>query len=338
MNGTSREVADLRKPRCAGINRRELAGIAAFLAVFLAVPNSVAAPPVVGLLGLGPPDQQLEVREKLKSLGHEEGRTLLLEMRFANGDNARFPALARELLERKPVVVLSPCGPALRAIRAISRTVPVVALCADVKNFLGEVASLRRPGGATTGFTFLAPETASKRLEMLKEIRPDLKRVAFLYHGGDDWENYWRDIERAAPRLGLAIVRLPIKSAEDVEGAFAMAVRERADALVAFPDATTYGAAKRIADLALKHRLATAFDAPLFANAGGLLSYGADPWDIWARTAPEYIDKILKGAKPGDLPIEQPTKFTLVINLKTAKALGLKIPQSLLIRADRVIE
>jgi len=133
-------------------------------------------------------------------------------------------------------------------------------------------------------------------------------------------------------------VRLPVKRAEDLDGAFATMLRERVEALVVFPDATTFGAAGQIAEFALKHRLRTAFDFALFADAGGLFSYGADMHDLVRRVAPRYIDKILKGAKPGDLPVEQPTKFELVINLKTAKALAIKIPQSLLVRADRVIE
>jgi putative ABC transport system substrate-binding protein len=273
----------------------------------------------------------------LKDLGHEVGRTLLLERRSADGDNARFPALARELLEYKPAVMLAPCGYAQRAIREISRTVPLVALCADEKNFLGEVASLHRPGGATTGITFLAPESAGKRLEILKEIRPDLRRVGVLYQSGEDWENYWREIERAAPKLGLAVVRFPIKHAEDLEHAFAEALRERADALLVFPDATTFGVARRIAEFALKYRLATAFDFARFADAGGLVSYSADLKEL-GRVVSRHIDSILKGAKPGSLPVVQPSKFELVINLRTAKALGLTIPPSLLGRADRVIE
>ena len=317
--------------------------VAAFLFVVLAAPALAASrPPVVGQLVLGTPTTNpgpLEgLKKGLKNLGHDVGRTLLLEVRYAEGDNARFPALARELLERKPAVMLTPCGFALSAIREVSRIVPVVSACADEKNFLGEVASLRRPGGATTGFTLLAPESASKRLEILKDIRPGLKRVGFLYQSSENWENYWLEIERVAPKMGLAVLRLPIKHADELEGAFAMALQERADALIAFPDATTFGAAGRIAEFAIKHRLATAFDFALFTDAGGLFSYSADIRDLYQRVAARYIDKILKGAKPGDLPIEQPTKFELVINLKTAKALGLAVPPILLAQADEVIE
>jgi putative ABC transport system substrate-binding protein len=322
--------------------RGQRSGVAALLFAVLTVPIVALLQPLLGVLVLTNPNQSEDFHATLlaglKDLGYEVGRDLRVERCFAYGDNARFPALARELLAQKPAVVLTPCGPAQRAIREINRAIPLVSICADEKNFLGEVASFRRPGGATTGITFLAPESASKRLEILKEIHPNLKRVAFLYHSGDDWDNYWREIERASPRLGISILRLPVKNAGDLEGAFSTALSERADALVVFPDATTSGVAERIAQFALTHRLATAFDFPLFPAAGGLFSYGADMRDVFRRVAPRYIDRIVKGAKPGDLPIEQPTKFLLVINLKTAKALGLTISQSLRLRADRVIE
>ena len=297
--------------------------------------------PVVGHLGLDAPEPGAPyLTQYLKGLGHQEGRTFLLEPRWASGDNSRFPALARELLDRRPAVISASCGPALRAIREISRSVPVVAGCADPKNFLGEVASLNRPGGLTTGFTFLAPESAGKRLQLLKELLPTLSRVGILHHRHDDWGTYLQEMERAAPRLGLTSSKLPVERAEDLEGAFATAVRQRAEALVVFPDAITFGARKRIATLAITHKLPTAFDTRVFVVDGGLLSYGPDWFDpeFAPRIIATYIDKILKGAAPGDLPVQQPTRLELVVNLRTARMLGLNVPNSFLTRVDEVLK
>lgn len=314
---------------------------AVVFALALLQPSRAPAQQVVGYLGLTAPDLEAPglalIRKGLKERGHEEGRTVVLEQRWAHGDNSRFSGLARDLLATRPAVVLSPCGQALAAIREVNRTLPVVALCADAKNFRGEVASLSRPGGFTTGFTFLAPESVGKRLELLKELRPGLSRVAILHYAGEDWESYWTEIDRVAPALGLTFRRVPVERADDLERAFATMVRERAEALIVLPDATTLSARERIAKLALQHRLPTGFDVGAFAIAGGLLSYGPYIGDLYERAA-GYVDKILKGAAPADLPVQQPIRFQLVLNLKTARALGLRVPKSVLSRADEVIQ
>ena len=277
-------------------------------------------------------------RQGLRDLGHEEGRTLVIEARSARGDNSQFPELARDLMEHRPAVIVSDCGQALRAIREVNRTMPVVAICADRINFLGEVASLSRPGGRTTGLLLLAPESAGKRLELLKELKPKLSRVAVLQHSGDSWDNYWKEMERVTPSLGITLSKAPIARAEDLEGVIAAVVQRQAEALIVFPDPTTQGARERIAALAIKHRLLTAFDMRVFVDAGGLFYYGPKLREfIWNVTA-VYVDKILKGAAPGDLPIQQPTLFELIVNLRTARALGLSIPQSFLGRADEVLK
>lgn len=320
------------------------AGLLIALLLLASAPVSAwAQVPVVGHLGLGAPPGSggaPAFAQYLERLGHQEGRTFLVESRWARGDNSRFPALARELLDRRPAVIFAPCGPALRAIRELSRSVPVVAGCADPKNFLGEVASLNRPGGQTTGFTFLAPESAGKRLQLLKELLPTLSRVGILHHRHDDWGTYLQEMEHAAPRLGLTLLKLPVERAEDLEGAFATAVRQRAEALVVFPDAITFGARKQIATLAIKHKLPSAFDTRIFVVDGGLLSYGPDWFDaeFTARIIATYIDKILKGAAPGDLPVQQPTRLELVVNLQTARMLGLNVPNSFLTRVDEVLK
>ena len=313
--------------------------LTAVLSAGMLAPSFAAEPHVVGWLWFRAPiPENLKLLEDgLRKLGYEPGRNVVVEVRHVGADSRDFSDAARKLLETRPAVVYAPCGPAQRAIRAISRSLPIVAICADEKNFLGEVASFRQPGGATTGATFLAPESMGKRLELLKEIHPGVKRLAVL-HSDDDWENYWRSLDTIAPRLGLTVLRIPFKRVEDLDAAFAVASQQNADAVYALPDGNTVNAVGRIAELGLKYRLATAFDFSGAVEAGGLFSYGSDFSDLLYRVVPRFIDRILKGAKPGDLPIEQPTKFELIVNLKTARMLGLKVPASILLRADRVIE
>jgi putative ABC transport system substrate-binding protein len=313
------------------------------LLLLASVPVSAADKvPVVGYLRPTSPEQEARLldafRQGLRDLGYEEGRTLVIEARYARGDNARYPELVRDLMEHRPAVIVSDCGFAQRAIREVSRTMPVVAICADPKNFMGEVASLSRPDGQTTGLLFLAPESAGKRLGMLKELKPKLRSVAVLQHSGENWDNYWKDMERVTPSLGITLSKAPIKQAEDLEGAIAAAVRRQAEALIVFPDGTTMGASKRIAELAIKHRLLTAFDLRLFVDAGGLFSYGPKLREFIVNVTTVYVDKVLKGAAPGDLPIQQPTLFELIVNLRTARALGLNVPQSFLFKADEVLK
>ncbi|MBI2753865.1 MAG: ABC transporter substrate-binding protein [Betaproteobacteria bacterium] len=303
-----------------------------------------AAPaPVVGVLGIPSPEIGRPLYDRLfgaglRELGYHEGRSLVIEYRWASGDTTRYPKLARELIERRPAVILAPCGSGLRAIREIDRTVPVIVICADLSNFFGEIASLSRPGGYSTGITFLSQEAVGKRLELLREILPGLSRLAVLDQSDEPSAETWSELERLKPRLGLALQRVPVARSEEFEAAFDAIVRERAQALYVFPTHLNIGQRVRIAELARKHRIATVSELSANVDAGGLLSYGASFREWLGKTAPMYVDKILKGAKPGDLPVVQPTQFELVVNLKTAKALGIKIPQSLLLRADRVIE
>jgi putative ABC transport system substrate-binding protein len=295
--------------------------------------------PVVGHLRLGSPGLvgvKDPFLEGLRALGHEDGKSLVIETRWAHGNLTRYPRLAQELLERSPAVIVAPCGGSLRAIRNISRTVPVIAICADERNFLGEVVSFARPGGHTTGVTFLSPESAGKRVELLREIMPRLSRLAVLYQPDDPLDSLWSELEHVQSVLGLSYQRLPVARAEELEAAFDALVGEHAQGLFVFPTNRIIGETARIAELALKHRVASVFEFAFQAEAGGLLSYGVSVSEFFSK--PLYVDKILRGAKPADLPIIQPTRFELVVNLRTARALGLEIPQSLLLRADRVIE
>jgi putative ABC transport system substrate-binding protein len=337
-----RRSLTLRALRSASDMRAMLLCLISLL-LLASVPVSAADKvPVVGWLRPTSSEREARLldafRQGLRDLGHEEGRTLVIEARSARGDNSQYPELARDLMEHRPAVIVSDCGQALRAIREVSRTMPVVAICADPINFLGEVASLRRPGGQTTGLLLLAPESAGKRLELLKELKPKLSRVAVLQHSGDNWDNYWKEMEPAAQSLGITLSKAPIKRAEDLESAVAAAVRRKAEALIVFPDPTTQGASKRIAGLAIKHRLLTAFDMRSFVDAGGLFYYGPKLHEFIGNVTTVYVDKILKGATPGDLPVQQPTLFELVVNLRTARALGLSVPQSFLFKADEVLK
>jgi putative tryptophan/tyrosine transport system substrate-binding protein len=335
-----------RMPRCC-VNQQSHKRLAVGLSIALWLLSSGpvsawAQVPVVGYLWLGSPetDGGPYFLRHLEQLGQQEGRTFVVESRYGRGDNSKFPALARQLLDRRPAVIVTTCGVQLRAIRELSSTVPVIAGCADPKNFLGEVASLNRPGGRTTGFLFLAPESAAKRLQLLKELLPSLSAVGVLHNRQDDWSTYLGEMERAALQLGLTLTNLTIERADELDDAFATAVRERVQALVIFPDAIAAGARTRIAALAIKHKIPTVFDLRAFVVDGGLLSYGPN-WsdsEFAPRIVATYVDKILRGAAPGDLPIQQPTRLELVINLKTARALGLNVPPSFLTRADEVIE
>lgn len=297
--------------------------------------------PVVGHLRIGSPGlagPKDPFLEGLRALGYEDGKSLVVENRWAHGDVRRHPRLVQELMERSPAVIVSPCGDTLLAIREISRTVPAIVICADETNFVGEVASLARPGGYTTGVTFLSPESVGKRIELLRDVVPRLSRLAVLYQPDDPLESVWRELERLQSVLGYSCQRLPVVRAEELEAAFDALTGQRAQALFVFPTNRMLAETARIAELARKHRVASMFEFAFQAEAGGLLSYGASVGEFFGRSIPRYVDKILRGAKPGELPIIQPTQFELVVNLATARAIGVEIPQSLLFRADRVIE
>lgn len=316
--------------------------LAVLSVAFVAGAQSGGKAPVVGFLGSSTPALQglaLDAFQgRLRELGYIEGRNVIVAYRWAEGANDRYPALIADLLRLEPMVVVSECGPALKAIRATSRTVPVVvSACADPAHFHGEIETFRRPGGQTTGFTFLAPEAAGKRLELLREVVPKLGRVAVLHNAIEPWSSYWGEITPAAQRLNVTLHRYTAESPRDFERLFAAMSRDRIDGVVTFPDALTLSQRGQITELALKHRLPTMFDIRGFVLVGGLMSYGAAPADLF-RGAATYVDRILRGAKAGELPIQQPTRLEFVLNLKTAKAIGVVIPPSLRLRADHVVE
>src|SRR5438105_3824212 len=278
------------------------------------------------------------LRQGLLDLGYVEGRDLVIEYRSAEGKVERLSALAAELVVlRVDVIVASSTAGALAA-KQVTRTVPIVFIGAADPVTSGLVTSLARPGGNVTGSSNLAPELVGKCLEQLKQAVPGVSRVAVLWQPGGQGEGTNKDMlkgaEVAAQVLGVRLQFVETRGPEDFDRAFSEMTRARMGALTVLPSAMLFIERRRIVDLAAKSRLPAAYTWREFVDAGGLMSYGPNLADMFRRAA-IYVDKILKGAKPGDLPVEQPTKFALVINLKTAKALGLTIPQTLLPRADQ---
>jgi putative tryptophan/tyrosine transport system substrate-binding protein len=294
--------------------------------------------PRIGVL-TGPVDPGVEAfRQGLRELGYVESKSITIEHRSAEGKLDRLPDLAAELVRLKVDVIVGSGNLTITALKEATETIPIViAIAADpVGN--GFVASLARPGGNITGLTVIAEQLSRKRLELLKEINPRITRVAVTRSPITATHVVlWEETQAAAKALGIKVFPLDIRGPDDIENAFGTIAREHAEGLIVLPEPVSFTNRKRIVDLAAKSRLLAMYPWKEFADSGGLLVYSPNRDDLWRRSA-TYVDKILKGAKPADLPVEQPTKFELVINLKTAKALGLTIPQTLLLRADQVIE
>jgi putative ABC transport system substrate-binding protein len=316
-----------------------------FILTTLFVPLAAEAQPAadvwrIGVLASGSPEGSYlsSFRDGLRELGYVEGKNVAIEWRWARGQEERFPDLAAELVRLKIHVIVANNNAAIAAAQKATRTIPIVMVIANEPVALGFVASFARPGGNITGMSLQDPDQAGKRIQLLKEAVPKLSRLALL------WDSTLPGIqlsvtpaELAARELGIKVQLLEVRSASELDGAFAAMTRERADAARVFSSGMLFSQRARIAELAVKHHLPTICTAPEHVEAGCLMSYAASFSDL-ARRAAYFVDRILKGAKPADLPVEQPTKFKLVINLKTAKALGLTIPQSLLGRADEIIQ
>jgi ABC-type uncharacterized transport system substrate-binding protein len=278
-----------------------------------------------------------ELRQGLQARGYSEGKNITLEVRWAEGRGDRFAGLAAELVRLGVDVIVATHTETALAVKEATRTIPIVMATSFDAVADGLVASLARPGGNVTGLSLLIPEMTGKRLELLKQTIPALSRVAVLWTPGRVSGRQVRDHELAARSLGLESLSLEVRGPDDLATVFQQAVRKRAGAVVTIQNPFFAIHRVRITELAIRDRLPTMSGEPGFAESGGLMTYGPSILESW-RNAAIYVDKILRGAKPGELPVEQPTKFELVINLKTAKALGLTIPQSLLLRADQVIE
>ena len=304
----------------------------------------------IGLLGTAPPEVQAKVRpaalvswqafrQGLEERGWIEGRNFVFEFRWSGGEVGQLPRLATELVALKPDVLVTGSGePAIRALKAATTTIPIVmAISADPVG-TGLVASLARPGGNVTGLSILAPDTAGKRLELLSEVLPKVSRVAVLWNAADPAKVIeFADTQRAARALKIALQSVEVRSARDFEPAFTAILKTRPNALVTMSEPLTLTHWQQIGAFAAEHRLPMIAEVREFADAGALMTYGASLPALYRRAA-VYVDRVLRGARPDELPIEQPTKFDLVINLKTARALGLTIPPSLLLRADHVIQ
>ena len=324
------------------MNRR--AFIAVIAGSVLASARSVAAQPKgrvyrVGFLFPGSPGLGIAAFEPaIRSLGWVPGQNVILEQRYAHGDLSRLPALAAELVGLKVDVILV-SSLAIPAARAATRTIPtIMAFAVDDPVEEGWAASLARPGGNLTGVTLHAPELAGKRLELLKGVLPGMRRVGVLAWPRPGGLGQVRAAEAAARSLSLQVHVVEVQETAQYDGAVETLKRDGGDALLVLSSSTFFAERRRIADLAIKHRLPLVAPFREVAESGGLMAYGPNIVELWKQRVPVYVDRILKGAKPGDLPIEQPTKYELVVNLKTAKTLGLTIPQSLLLRADQVIE
>ncbi|TMK76169.1 MAG: ABC transporter substrate-binding protein [Actinobacteria bacterium] len=293
---------------------------------------------LAGNLAANPPQHEA-FRQGLRDLGYVEGRNVVIEYRSAEGNFERLPALAAELVALKADVIVTSETPAALAAKQATRTIPIVFSFAVDPVTSGLVTSLARPGGNVTGLATLVPELVGKRLEQLTQAVPGVSRVAVLWQPGSQVERTEKDVlkraEVAARELGVQLQF--VEAPADIDRAFSDMTRARAGALTSLGGPMFFNERRRLVDLAAKNRLPAVYGLREYVDAGGLLSYGPNGVDLYRRAA-TYVDRILKGTKPGDLPVEQPTKFELVINLKTAKALGLTIPPSVLQRADEVIQ
>jgi putative ABC transport system substrate-binding protein len=273
----------------------------------------------------------------MRELGYVDGQNMAIESRYAEGKLDGLPNLAGELVRLNVDIIVAGGSTAIRATKNATKAIPIVMAHGSDPVALGYVASLARPGGNITGLTHLAPELGGKRLELLKDIIPQLTRVAVLTDPGTGGHSpQLKELEIAAPALGLQLRAVEVRAPKELESAFSAMITGRAGAFIGLQQPTLDRLRGRIVDLAAKNRLPAMYPNSEYVETGGLMSYAADIVAMFRRSA-VYADKILKGAKPADLPVEQPTKFELVINLRTAKQIGLTIPPNVLARADRVI-
>jgi putative ABC transport system substrate-binding protein len=320
--------------------------VVAFALGALVVPKSTLAQPTTKVFRIGFISTSTTsvsspllgaLRERLSELGYTEGKNIVFEYRFAES-KAQLPDLSANLVKLPVDVILGGGSEGIAAAKAATRTIPIVMTNSGDAVREGFVASLARPGGNITGLTQISPELAGKRLQLLKDILPRMSRVAVLWHPLHPNTPFtFKETQVAANQLRLQVMSLEVTELKDVDEAFVRAATERAEALVVLRDPFTVRHRALIADIAARSRLPAIYETGDYVKAGGLMFYGPDFADLFRRAA-GFVDRILRGAKPADLPVEQPTKFELVVNLKTARAMGLTIPPAVLARADEVIQ
>jgi len=274
----------------------------------------------------------------MRDLGYVEGENLIIEWRYADGRYERLPALAAELVQMKLEVIATHSTPAAQALQRATTDIPIVAVGVGDPVRSGLAASLARPGGNVTGASIIATDLAPKHIELLMAVVPKLSRIAFLMNSGTPLHpTILSGVQAAARQVGIEVMPVDARTPESIEGSFTSMVKKHVEAVIVAPDAMFVSKRRQIVELCTKNRFPSIFSYREDADAGGLMSYGHNQIDNYRRGA-VYVDKILKGAKPADLPFEQPTRFELAINLKTARMLNLPIPKSILVRADRLIE
>jgi putative ABC transport system substrate-binding protein len=278
-------------------------------------------------------------RDGLRELGYVEGKNLQLEVRWGEGKLERLPTLAAELVQLKVDVIVAAASPSVVAARQTTQTIPIVMPVSSDPVGDGLVASLARPGGNITGLSMMSPELGEKRIQLLKEMFPKVSHAMAVLWNPDymGMRARFEQARVAAPAVGLTVRSVEVRDARELDAAFDVIIREHSEALLLLADPLTTSQRSRIVEFAAEQRLPAIYETSNFVDVGGLISYGPSISDQYRRAA-TYVDKILRGTKPADLPIEQPTKFELVINLRAAKALGIKFPESILLRADKVIE
>lgn len=295
----------------------------------------------IGFVGFQSPGLESRIiayfRERLAELGYVDGRNTSVLYRWADGKVSNYPSIAADLVHSKVDVIVTPCGPILRAVRELHATIPLVIRSNDVKSCGSEIAALDRPGGYTTGAIYFSPGATTRRLEVLKELIPGLSHVAVLYRPASEWTEHWAEVEAAAQKTGLRLHRAEWKTVRDLRSAFNHAIAERVGALLTLGDGPTWFHRHEIIELAAESRLPVLYDFSMFPAAEvGLMSYSVDTRALFRRVA-EQVDQILQGSKPGDIPIARPQQLRLFINRDAAKTLGLAVPRSLLLR-EQVLE
>jgi len=326
------------KARTAGL----LVGLVVLFAALAPLPLTMAQQGAkvarIGYLGNAPSPPHDAFRQGLRDFGWVEGQNIIIEYRWMQGRAERLPELAAELVRLDVNLILAVSSTQVEAVRKATQTIPIVFASHADPVGVGHVQSLARPGGNITGVSQLMTELVVKELELLKEAVPGAKRIAVMWNPTTpSHPPALKAVEAAARTLGVQVYLAEARTAEDFEGAFAAMTRERAGAVLVVAAPVTFTQRARLAELSLRHRLPGIFSFKENADAGGLMSYGPDLSDMLHRSA-AFVDKILRGAKPADLPVEQASKYELIVNLRTARALGLTIPQSVLVRADQLIE